>query len=54
MSETTVICKGCGKSYETSFGGYQNADLCKECFIKWTKGDLKIEKIYEQIGGPKR
>ena len=30
--KSTAICKGCGKTYETSFLGWQNADLCKECF----------------------
>lgn len=29
-----MTCKGCGKSYETSFLRWQNFDLCKECFDK--------------------
>ena len=32
--KSTVICKGCGKSYETSLLKWQNADFCKECFNK--------------------
>ena len=31
---STVLCRGCGKSYEISFLRWQNADLCKECFDK--------------------
>jgi hypothetical protein len=31
---STATCKGCGKNYETSFFGWQNADFCKACFNK--------------------
>lgn len=31
--KSTITCKGCGKSYETSLR-WQNFDLCKECFNK--------------------
>lgn len=32
--KSVIICKGCGKGYETSFLRWQNTDLCKECFDK--------------------
>lgn len=42
--KSTATCRGCGKKYIISFLGWQNHDICKECF---DKGSVAVYSVHQ-------